>query len=340
VRLRRWDNWARAAGFITIFTSIVACSFLYAISYPPIPSHGPVAKHNEGSANTETQATGADQRGTKAVPLAIEIVPPKEGTPEAERNERESHQKAANERGLVVATWVLTFATALLFIAASVQAGLFVWQLSIMRDGMNDARIAAEAAKISADALMKAQRAYVRLSHVGGMTLQIADETAVIQIQLQAKNWGETPAIVTSVAIGPIFLAPSQKLPPNPSYPPASVESSLLLRNEEMFRRVPIPIDVADAGAVQSGTMALYLVGYIDYIDAFKVRHRGGYAREYDGRPAPGTISHWLLLLRTTMTVFASRAKAPTGTSRIMIAASAARARKGRLPQLESLLFM
>ena len=37
-----------------------------------------------------------------------------------------------------------------------------------------------------------------------------------------------------------------------------------------------------DWAAIQTGTKTLYFVGYVDYVDAFKVRHRGGYARVYD----------------------------------------------------------
>ena len=36
---------------------------------------------------------------------------------------------------------------------------------------------------------------------------------------------------------------------------------------------------------VKEGTLKLYLVGYVDYMDAFGERHRGGYARIYDPQP-------------------------------------------------------
>jgi hypothetical protein len=38
---------------------------------------------------------------------------------------------------------------------------------------------------------------------------------------------------------------------------------------------------VPELAAVLAGTKTLYFVGYVDYIDAFNGRHRGGYARVY-----------------------------------------------------------
>jgi hypothetical protein len=168
VGLRRWRNWAKAAGFIAVLTSAIVCSFLWAISNPPPPSGRPIAEHNHAAANTEQQTADPNQRGTKAVPLAVEIVSPKEGTPEAERNEEERQQKAANERGLVVGTWGLVLATGFLVIAASIQAALFVWQLLLLRDSLADTKktadaalAAAEAAKLQATSIVSAERPYV-----------------------------------------------------------------------------------------------------------------------------------------------------------------------------------
>jgi hypothetical protein len=33
---------------------------------------------------------------------------------------------------------------------------------------------------------------------------------------------------------------------------------------------------------VENGTATLYLLGYVEYTDQFKHRHRGGYARRYE----------------------------------------------------------
>jgi hypothetical protein len=200
-RLRRWENWAKAAGFITIFGSIIVCSFLWAISNPPSPSGRPIVQQNHAPANAEQQTPNSDQRGTKAVPFAVEIVPPKEGTPEAERNEEERQQKTANERGLVVATWVLTFATILLFTIAGIQAAFFGVQLQIMRDGMRDATIAAYAARDGARAAIEqtkiarsTERPYIApvradISYPGGDF--IPADGIPLRLDMDLKNFGK-----------------------------------------------------------------------------------------------------------------------------------------------------
>jgi hypothetical protein len=108
--LIKLENWAKLAGFVLIFLSIIVCSFIYAISYSPLPGDGPLAEH----ANPHVQQQSAD--------------------------EEERLQKAANKRGLTIATWVLAFATGFLFIAAAVQAGLFVWQLDLIRKSLADTK--------------------------------------------------------------------------------------------------------------------------------------------------------------------------------------------------------
>src|SRR5262249_51774613 len=119
-QLLKLENWAKLSGFVLIFLSIIVCSFIYAVSYPS--PHG-------GRLQTE-QLQRSDDRA----------------------EEREKIEKAANERSLTVATWALVLATGFLFFAAAVQAGLFVWQLDLIRRSLGDAKKAADAAEKSADA--------------------------------------------------------------------------------------------------------------------------------------------------------------------------------------------
>ncbi len=44
-------------------------------------------------------------------------------------------------------------------------------------------------------------------------------------------------------------------------------------------------ISIADWSGIRDGTRQLHVVGYVDYIDQFGVRHHGGYARKYDREP-------------------------------------------------------
>jgi hypothetical protein len=96
-QILRLRNWARLAGLVTIFLSIIVCSFLFAISHPTL---------SDGD-------------------------------------------------GLTVATWTLALFTFLLFVAAAIQAGLFVWQLDLIRKSLADGKITAVAAKDAAEAAIR-----------------------------------------------------------------------------------------------------------------------------------------------------------------------------------------
>ena len=62
-----------------------------------------------------------------------------------------------------------------------------------------------------------------------------------IHIKLRVKNFGRTPAYVTDVILTP----------------------------------------VREYEGVWAGQLTLHVIGFVDYVDAFRVRHRGGYARTY-----------------------------------------------------------
>lgn len=111
---------------------------------------------------TETQPThqpaAADERGTDKVPFTVKVLPADGAAEQAAKAERESHDKAKIDEKLAfetqrIADYTVRLAwfTLMLFGTAVVQAGLFIWQLLYMRRGMDDARVAALAAKASAD---------------------------------------------------------------------------------------------------------------------------------------------------------------------------------------------
>ena len=168
----QFRNWAFFAGFVTIFVGAIVCSFLYAISYPPSLSGGQIVERDDRSATTPQQSIAGAEHSSDQVPLAVTIVPPSKSEAETKEDQQDRLEKASNERGLTVATWILAFATAFLFAAAVGQVFLFFWQSRLIGESLRDAKIAAEAAKESADAtkiqamvardtLTKVQRPYV-----------------------------------------------------------------------------------------------------------------------------------------------------------------------------------
>lgn len=293
---RRWlvTYWAQAAGFISILVSVIVCSFLWAISYSPIPSSEPKTQHNYAAPNTEQKSPEANQSGTKRVPLAVQIVSPDEKTPEADREEQERRQKAANERGLTVATWTLAFATALLFVTASIQAGLFVWQLRLMGRGMRDATMAANAARQSAEATTLATRASVavelpiiysriELFTIDPLVIQGDPFTKPVlayfppkdaRLIIRFHNFGRTPARAERYCIMRVV---TYELPPEPGYSSALLPSGTVIEpgqdlDADYFRRA---IGLTDAErAMLTGAQAdLWVYGMIQYRDFLGTLH-------------------------------------------------------------------
>jgi hypothetical protein len=167
-RTRKLENWALAAGFVTIFGAALICSFLWAISYPPF---------SPTSRDASTYS-------------------------EAQRLEHERHEKAANERGLTVATWVLAFITGALVLATGLLGvGTF---------------IAAKAAQKSAEHIPTAERAYI-YGGVGKRQI-ISDRNGAavaIGVQITMANYGKTPAFVKCIRFGTCRI---DELPDIPVY--------------------------------------------------------------------------------------------------------------------------
>jgi hypothetical protein len=62
--------------------------------------------------------------------------------------------------------------------------------------------------------------------------------------------------------------------------PDGQSAQAFLTSTDHIF--IDMEFTVPDLAAILGGTKTLYFVGYVDYIDAFKGRHRGGYARVYN----------------------------------------------------------
>lgn len=123
------------------------------------------------------------------------------------------------------------------------------------------------------------ERAYVKMSHLPpGVVFQ---ELGKARITIQVNNRGRTPAYVTDVRLSPVVLSKGEALPPRPRYkaPDGQSAQAFLTSTDHIF--IDMAFALPELAAVLAGTKTLYFVGYVDYIDAFKGRHRGGYARVY-----------------------------------------------------------
>ena len=186
--------------------------------------------------------------------------------------------------GTVIGDWLQRYSgiIALFFTGAVVY---FTRELARLTADLHIAtRDAAEAARRTAEHFPIVERAYVKLSHKPpGLIFDAARHQ--VSVVIQVVNMGHTPATVTDVKLTPVTRLKGYGLPSSPSYSAPkdlpSVEGSLGA-DEPFF--IHATFDLPEWHDVQAERMMLYLVGYVDYIDAFEVRHRGGYARLYEKR--------------------------------------------------------
>jgi 4-amino-4-deoxy-L-arabinose transferase-like glycosyltransferase len=124
------------------------------------------------------------------------------------------------------------------------------------------------------------ERAYVKMSHLPpGVTF---NESGKATVTIQVINRGRTPAYVTDVRLSPIVLLKTESLAARPRYkaPDGQSAQAFLVASDHIF--IGMEFTVQDWAAIKTGSKTLYFVGYVDYVDAFKGRHRGGYARVYN----------------------------------------------------------
>lgn len=233
-----------------------------------------------------------DLRGTEKAPLVItgEVVSKRDHS-EAAADAQDQVIKAQVDRDMVRYTYWIAAGTIALGLIAAVQALLFFWQLSLMRRGEKQAaQVAtaaadsAAAAKTSADAVMLAERAYVKLSHVAP-GVRIKQDANHGEVQIEVKNHGRTPAAVTDVIIDAKLLDHGVPLPqPFPFRTEAreAFPNAFLVPQEAFYVAKIFPLRGDDLINATSGGQRLWVFGHVDYRDTFGRRHRGGYVRIYE----------------------------------------------------------
>ncbi len=180
------------------------------------------------------------------------------------------------ERNLQTQQWVAYAAIAQAVL--TLIAIFLIWRtLLATKDAVKEAARASEAAVNTVADMQRAERAYVTISHKPpGLDLQFADGHAKVVIEV--KNFGRTPATVTAVHLELQRFEDENPPPDQPVYCPDKLHSksgSFLVTNGSFFRGQILPIPGGDKRG------DLWLFGYVDYVDVFDQRHRGGYARVY-----------------------------------------------------------
>jgi len=145
---------------------------------------------------------------------------------------------------------------------------------ALTRESNTNARISANAAKASADALKNSERAWVIVD--ADPNTQPSPETCSFHFWIW--NTGKTPAIVTFTKSELTVLAPNAKLPETPTYSitnPGSNENMILamgrpdpqtIGNFGFYTQNMNPGEIYD---IQTGQRVLYVFGEVGYKDAF-----------------------------------------------------------------------
>ena len=244
---------------------------------------------HQNAVGNAKNVTAQEQAGTIKAPFVVTISPPSDAEKKAS-DERQQRKEELDSR-LVEYTKDLSIFTKVLAGAAILQLFVFGYQAWKLRQTVIATKNSADAALKTAQNMEAAERAYVKMSHCPPGLHPAPLPNSLYIIDVQVKNFGETPAIVTDLVLVKRILPRSQRLPPIPEYSPRAdgeTPNIFLVREDEFFTTINFPMMdeerfIIEGNTLEGRTHILYIYGYIDYIDKFGGHHRGGYARVFNG---------------------------------------------------------
>jgi len=286
------------------------------IQPPPSPTPGqkpappPIQGPSEPSPITPPRLNPKES-GTEQSPLVVRVLPTSKSAGEAEEEKKEREERRAAERDLTTYTLYLWLATSAFALVALVQAGLFVWQLVLLRRTVRDAATAANAANASAEAakleayaaqqmLVLTQRPKLRVRNVvvkypvptHRPPFRIFEPGQPISGQFYVVNIGGT---VARIVVGDCRVYWTlQGLPMERPYEGQELETPVPPIKLEAGQSTLVPFQSRQAMGPEGddiGTFArgwrLYVMGWVEYTDDLNNPRRTTFCREY--RQVPDT---------------------------------------------------
>jgi len=280
----------RVWGLFALFIFFTAFGFTEARLYPDA--------HQKPSdiSSADQSSTSANQKLSLGAGLGLHS-----GDPNSKTADDKGDSKSESSADL----WTAIF-TGLLVIVGVVQAGLFLWQLRLIRDSLSDAKTAADAAKKSADT---AERTLTDLEApflfpviptgtAEGIDMSFGNfrrydhPTSVVQpvrprASILIHNFGRSPAILRSVSISMDHWA---VMPDNPiarTHSGAGIEPMLEAGSRTVRpiqTSVGQPIDRDAFRRIENGTARIFLYGQITFADVFGTDHIQAYCLAWDAR--------------------------------------------------------
>lgn len=198
-------------------TFLITLVFCHALAWS-----GPLQQTHSSKGNQKVQA---EQIGSASAPLFVSgEIATKKDKAEADEDAQQRSEKAVVDAALVKYTLWLAIATALLVVAAAVQAGLFVWQLRLIASSAKDAKTAADAALLTAKSNQLADRSWMSVVEVSHHTGQGEDNEGafrVLYFEFVWVNSGHTPAIDCRVFTDGRLFPLSEQEPVVPLFAPS-----------------------------------------------------------------------------------------------------------------------
>ena len=151
----------------------------------PTPTPAPL---DEPTQKSDPQQVKPEERGTEQIPLVVKAIP-SEPTPQQKEQEKE---KSNQDRRLSDYTEFLFFATCFLGLATAGLATVAFFQMRDARRAIGAAEDSAKAAKVSVDAEMAMQRAFIAVEPGGIRPYGLPDNRIACDILIT--NAGNLPA--------------------------------------------------------------------------------------------------------------------------------------------------
>jgi hypothetical protein len=212
-------------------------------------------------ASNPTSAADAYQRGTDAAPVSVKLVNTGKSNAEVAQDRQREVQKTALETWESEWNIKLTFG---LVLVGLIQAIAVAYTAFVSNK-------AANAARVSAAAVVSQLRAYTSIKVTEGMPPRFDPETGP-WVALTIRNNGQTPAYEMvqwlRIAVGPLnhegeLPGAEDDVPPHPMTLAPATEIQIVSEGP-----VPAP---GVAAAFAQGQMAAYVYGEINFVDAFKI---------------------------------------------------------------------
>jgi hypothetical protein len=249
-------------------------------SQPPSPRAGEPNRPQQPQPGTGQQSATNEQRGTDQVPLTVKVLPSPKSQADIDEEKRRAYENATNEKNLTNGTWTMAVMKLFRVFVGGAQLILFFVQLRYIRESLNDAKIAATAAKdgaaaaekyarVTEAAMVAAERAYVSIRSVFFVRDPIEGELQGITAGFRLQNTGNTPTKqMTSHSSMRIFTS---DIPENFEFPDLDErrEARYFIAPKQWIGGFIFRITREELISCIGGRRRILIWGWADYNDTF-----------------------------------------------------------------------